>query len=509
MSAMTASSRRSEESPWKGLGEKFNRALAAPQMNYKVIMTVTVILVFIGLTMVLSSSMVSITNDGDGIAVFTEFLRQAAVVAIGLVGMWLFLRVRPETVRRFSPVLLLIAFILLVLVLIPGIGVGGAEVGSNSWIRIGGVGIQPSEVAKFSLAVWGAAVIAARSRSYTTTLSVMLPFFLVSGVFLVLVILQNDLGMMLSLGSVMIALVFFAGASGMLLLGIAVLGAGGAVLLSLAHSFRSSRFSSWYETFTLSFSEETSRGASYQSKQGIFSLADGGLIGQGLGQSRAKYYLPEATNDFVFAIIGEELGLIGAGLVVVLFGLLAWFGLRTAMAQVDPFLRLLAAALTMGITIQAFYNIGYVVGLFPMTGVQLPLISAGGSSAIVTLASLGLLASIARHEPKTISSMQHEGRPLIDRLLFLREPKPYTPGQQQRDRVREQPRRYGEPVTRPRQPAGEHERARATPRATTGSTPRGTRGRGAREAVPPPRPRRSQGPQGPQGTNDNQRHRRR
>ena len=105
MSAMTAYSRRSEESPWKGLGEKFNRALAAPQMNYKVIMTVTVILVFIGLTMVLSSSMVSITNDGDGIAVFTEFLRQAAVVAIGLVGMWLFLRVRPETVRRFSPVL--------------------------------------------------------------------------------------------------------------------------------------------------------------------------------------------------------------------------------------------------------------------------------------------------------------------------------------------------------------------------------------------------------------------
>ncbi|HIW92696.1 MAG TPA: putative lipid II flippase FtsW [Candidatus Corynebacterium avicola] len=468
--------------------------MASPQLNYKVIMTVTVILVFIGLTMVLSSSMVTNTQsvDAEGISVFTEFLKQALVVAAGLVAMWVCLRVRPDTVRRSSPFLLLGAFILLILVLIPGIGVGGTEVGSNSWIRIGGVGIQPSEIAKFAIAVWGSAVIAARSRTHTSASAVLAPFVIVSGVFVGLVILQNDLGMMLSLGSVMLALIFFAGANGFMLGAIGLVGVAGAGLLSLAHSFRSSRFSSWYETFTLTFSDATSRGASYQSKQGIFSLADGGLIGHGLGQSRAKYYLPEAANDFVFAIIGEELGLVGAGLVVLLFGLLAWFGLRTAMAQADPFLRLLAAALTMGIVIQAFYNMGYVVGLFPMTGVQLPLISAGGSSAVVTLASLGLLASIARHEPKTISSMQHEGRPLIDRLLFLSEPRPYTPGQQQRERVREQPRRYGEPVTRRREPVRERERSSATPR--------GTRGRGAREAVPPPRRRRSY---------DNQRHRRR
>src|SRR5699024_2594995 len=125
-------------------------------------------------------------------------------------------------------------------------------------------------------------------------------------------------------------------------------------------------------------------------------------------RSSDLYYLPEAKNDFIFAIIGEELGWVGASLVVVLFAVLGWFGIRTALAQADPFLSMLAATLTLGIVVQALYNISYVVGLMPMTGIQLPLISAGGTSMVITLGSLGLLANCARHEPKAISSMQHE-----------------------------------------------------------------------------------------------------
>ncbi|MEY8566707.1 putative peptidoglycan glycosyltransferase FtsW [Corynebacteriaceae bacterium 7-707] len=470
------------ESPWRGLGEKFRRALDTPQFNYKVILSVTAILVLVGLTMVLSSSMVSSIDSDSG--VFGEFMKQAVVVVAGLVGMWFFLRMSPGTVRNLSVFFLGISVVLLILVLIPGIGVGGTEVGSNSWIRFGGIGIQPSEVAKFSLAVWGAAVVAARSRVSNSARFVLNPFFVVAGVILGLVLLQDDLGMMLSLAAVVAAMLFFAGVSTTALLSVLAVAGVAGVIFSLQHAFRSARFSSWTETFTLSFDEATSKGATFQSRQGILSLSDGGLLGQGLGQSRAKWlYLPEAANDFVFAILGEELGLLGAGLVVVLFGVLAWFGIRTAMAQNDPFLRLLAAALTMGITVQAFYNMGYVVGLFPMTGVQLPLISAGGSSAVVTLASLGLLANIARHEPATVSSMQHEGRPLIDRILLIPEPEPYRPGQERRERVREQPRRYGEPVTRRRQPPpGE-------PAPRSGLPPRH---RGAREPLPEPRHRTSQ-----------------
>ncbi|MDN6260063.1 MAG: putative lipid II flippase FtsW, partial [Corynebacterium sp.] len=428
------------ESPWQGIRERGRRVLATPQFNYKVIMSVTAILVLIGLTMVLSSSMVTSIDSDTG--VFGEFMKQAVVVAAGLVGMWFFLRITPSTVRNLSVVFLGISVVLLILVLIPGIGVGGTEVGSNSWIRFAGVGIQPSEVAKFSLAVWGAAVVAARSRVSNSARFVLNPFFVVAAVILGLVLLQDDLGMMLSLAAVVAAMLFFAGVSTVALLSVLAVAAVLGVIFSLQHAFRSARFSSWTETFSLSFNDATSRGATFQSRQGILSLSDGGLLGQGLGQSRAKWlYLPEAANDFVFAILGEELGLLGAGLVVILFGVLAWFGIRTATAQTDPFLRLLAAALTMGITVQAFYNMGYVVGLFPMTGVQLPLISAGGSSAVVTLASLGLLANIARHEPATVSSMQHEGRPLIDRILFLPEPEPYRPGQERRERVREQPKR--------------------------------------------------------------------
>ena len=422
--------------------------LATPQLNYLVIMAVTLILTVIGLVMVFSSSMVTSYAGGSG--VWSEFIKQAVVVVIGLVGMRFALQLRPTTIRRLAPWLLLLSLLLLVAVLIPGIGVGGEEVGSNSWIRIGPLGIQPSEVAKLALAVWGASILPLSRRPGHASTAV--PVFIgATAIILLLVLLQKDLGMMFALAIVVLALVFFSGIStrvmGVSLVVLAVVG----TLFTTLHSFRSARFTTWLETFSLQFTADSSKGASYQSHQGILSLSDGGMLGAGLGQSRAKwFYLPEAKNDFIFAVIGEELGFIGAAIVVLLFATLGIFGIRTALAQKDPFMRLLAATLTVSVVVQAFFNMGYVVGFVPMTGVQLPLISAGGSSAIVTLVTLGLLANCARHEPEAVSSMQHEGRPFIDRLLWLPEPVSYKAGDRRRAERRSTTQVYGEPVTRQR-----------------------------------------------------------
>lgn len=441
-----------EDAPASKAARKRLARLATPQLNYLVIMAVTMILTVIGLTMVLSSSMV--TSYAGGSSVWAEFLKQAIVVFIGLIGMRFALQLRPVTIRRIAPWLLLFSFLLLIAVLIPGIGVGGEEVGSNSWIRFGPVGIQPSEVAKLALAVWGASILPLARRPGNSLITV--PVFMGgTSLILVLVLMQKDLGMMFALAIVVLALFFFSGINTRAIGWSMALLAGLGVIYTLSHNFRSARFTTWLETFRLDFAESSTKSSSYQSHQGILSLSDGGFLGAGLGQSRAKwFYLPEAKNDFIFAVIGEELGFVGAVIVVILFATLGLFGIRTALAQKDPFMRLLAATLTVGVVVQAFFNMGYVVGFVPMTGVQLPLISAGGSSAIVTLVTLGLLANCARHEPEAISSMQHEGRPFIDRLLFLPEPVPHIAGDQRRTERRSTTHVYGEPVTRQRPVGG-------------------------------------------------------
>lgn len=428
------------QSPWAGLREKWRRLLASPQLDYKVILLVTGILVVLGLIVALSSSMVTSST------VYSEFLRQAGNVIAGLVVMWLAMWVRPARVRALAPLLLGIAVILLLAVLVVGVG---DDIGSKSWLVIGPLSFQPSEIAKLALSVWGAAAVALHARRSPDVVGGLGAFILMSAVILGLVLLQRDLGMMFSLALVVLALLLFSGVATRFFVAVfGVLAVIGALAITTL-SYRSDRITTWFQALRLDFTGDSGQGAAYQAKQGLYSLSDGGFFGQGLGQSRAKWnYLPEATNDFVFAIIGEELGLVGAGFVIILFAVLGWFGIRTATKQKDPFLRLLAATLTAGLVGQAFYNIGYVVGLLPVTGVQLPLLSAGGTSAVITLGTLGLLANCARNEPETVSSMQHEGRPWIDRVLMLREPVPYTSGADHREQVRPQVRSYGEPVTR-------------------------------------------------------------
>ena len=441
-----------QNSTAKGVGAKISAVLDAPQLNYKVILSITLMLTAIGLTMVLSSSMVTARTPDT--SVWSVFLNQALYVVLGLVVAWLALRLRADTIKAISPWLLGLALFLQVALFIPGVGVG-AEIGSHSWIRFGSFGIQPSELSKVALAVWGAAEISSKTRQTDEFRPVLGRFLAVGTAMVLLVLLQKDLGMMLTVGIVLMALFFFSGVSARLIALVGGLMALLATGATIAQAYRSDRITTWKDTLFLNFREGSTSGPSYQSYQGLLSLSDGSLTGTGLGQSRAKwYYLPEAKNDFIFAIIGEELGWVGAIIVVVLFAFLCWFGIRTALAQADPFLSMLAATLTLGIVVQALYNISYVVGLMPMTGIQLPLISAGGTSMVITLGSLGLLANCARHEPKAISSMQHEGRSLFDRMFLLPEPLPYRAGEERRIERRNTTQRYGRPVTRRESTAG-------------------------------------------------------
>ncbi|MDO5075931.1 FtsW/RodA/SpoVE family cell cycle protein [Corynebacterium sp.] len=413
---------------------------ARPLTDYVVITIVVGALTGLGLIMVTSSSMTWSVLDGD--TAWGAAGKQAAMVVVGVFAYWSALRMRPAAMKRWAGALLVLAFLLLILVLIPGIGTGRESVGSQSWIALGPLRIQPSEIAKVAIAVWGSAYLADRVKTGRGWDTPNTRFLMVALCMVFLIFLQGDVGMALAFIIVVGFVLFFAGVHPRFIVAAVGVVGMGLLLLSMRGGFRSDRFTVYFDALFGSFQD--TQGKAFQSYQGFLSLADGSLTGVGLGQSRAKwFYLPEAKNDFIFAIIGEELGLWGGAMVICLFGILAWFGLRTAQRSRSRFQRLLAASLTAGVVAQAFINIGYVIGVVPVTGIQLPMISAGGTSAIITLFAMGLLANCARHEPEAISNMQNYGRSFWDRLLHL--PEPMVPNAR-RPKPQERPR-LGRPVT--------------------------------------------------------------
>ncbi|GAB3940591.1 FtsW/RodA/SpoVE family cell cycle protein [Corynebacterium tapiri] len=401
------------------VGSAQDTLLSLPGLDYLMIRILVLFLTGIGVVMAFSTSMT--WSVAEGATVWSTALRQCLMVAIGLMLFWVALKVPMRVVRSLAPWLLGLTLILLIAVLIPGIGTGREEVGSQSWIPIGPVQLQPSEIAKVAIAVWGANHLAGHRHDLTTIKSPFVQYVLVAGAFFLLIIAQGDVGMALSFAAVVAFTLIFAGIKWGIVASFAVVALLGMIGLFLSGGFRSQRFHTYFDALTGNF--ENTQNEAFQTYQGYLSLADGSLGGVGLGQSRAKwFYLPEAKNDFVFAVIGEELGLWGGALVIILFALLGFFGLRTAVRASNQFQGLMAAALTMGVVSQAFVNIGYVVGALPVTGIQLPMISAGGTSAVITIGSMGLLASVARHEPEAVSAMQSYGRPMFDRLFFIGEP---------------------------------------------------------------------------------------
>ncbi|AKS33634.1 putative lipid II flippase FtsW [Mycolicibacterium goodii] len=397
---------------------RFGTWLGRPMTSFHLIIAVTALLTTLGLIMVLSASGVySYDSDGSPWAVFG---RQVLWTAIGLVAFYIALRIRVQTLRKLAFPGFALTVVLLVLVLIPGIG--KVANGSRGWFVIAGFSMQPSELAKIAFAIWGAHLLAARRMERASLREMLIPLVPAAVIALALIVAQPDLGQTVSLGIILLGLLWYAGLPLRVFMSSLVAVVASAIVLAFAEGYRSDRVQSWLNPGA------DSQGSGYQARQARFALANGGVFGDGLGQGTAKWnYLPNAHNDFIFAIIGEELGLIGAVGLLALFGLFAYTGMRIARRSLDPFLRLLSATTTLWLIGQMFINVGYVVGLLPVTGLQLPLISAGGSSQATTLLMMGLLTNAARHEPDAVAALRAGRDDRMDRLLRLPLPEPYVP----------------------------------------------------------------------------------
>src|SRR3954451_20722686 len=299
---------------------------------------------------------------------------------------------------------------MLLLVLVPGVGL--KLNGARQWFNLGFANLQPSEIGKLVFALWGAHVLALRER-YLTTRSLLVPVLPVFGVLSVLLIAEPDFGGVVSLGLVLVGLLWAGGMPLRYFAWFLAAGAVGVVIMVKVAPYRMARITSFLDPFA-----DPSDGG-FQAIRGMYALATGGLWGVGLGNSAMKWnLLPHAESDYIFAIIGEELGFLGCLVVVTLYGVLAYAGFRIARRSTDRFVQLASVAITVWLIGQATMNMGYVAGLLPVTGVQLPLISAGGTSLVLTLFIVGLLARFALSEPAAIEAQQNRRRSRLSRWLL-------------------------------------------------------------------------------------------
>jgi cell division protein FtsW len=416
----------------RGPRTRFGAWLGRPMTSFHLIVAVTALLVTLGLTMVLSASGVhSYDEDGSPWAIFA---RQVLWTIVGLVAFYIALRMPVQLMRSLSFSGFALTIVMLVLVLIPGIGKEAN--GSRGWFVVAGFSMQPSELAKIAFAIWGAHLLAARRLEHASLREMLIPLVPAAVIALALIVAQPDLGQTVSLGIILLGLLWYAGLPLRVFMSSTVAVMISAAILAVSEGYRSDRVQSWLNPGA------DSQGSGYQARQARFALANGGVFGDGLGQGTAKWnYLPNAHNDFIFAIIGEELGFVGAVALLCLFGLFAYTGMRIARRSADPFLRLLTATATLWVMGQVFINVGYVVGLLPVTGLQLPLISAGGTSTATTLLIIGIMANAARHEPEAVAALRAGREDRMNRLLRLPLPESYVPTRTEalRDRLRSRP----------------------------------------------------------------------
>jgi len=340
--------------------------------------------------MVLSAS--SVTSYKDTNSSYTIFLNQLQFAVAGVIAALVASRLSLKIWKRISVPLLMAALVLQTLVFVPGLGV--SVNGNRNWIHIAGQQVQPSEFAKVALVLFGATVLTKKRRLLGRFTHVAVPLvFPAGGLLLLLVLGGGDLGTALVLLAIVGGMLFVAGVPARMFL---VAGAGAAALaatMALTSANRMGRIHTWLAGCT----DPTK---CFQTIHGRYALADGGWWGLGLGASREKWsWLPAAHNDFIFAIIGEELGLPGTLAIIALFGLLAFACYRLVLRSNDFFVRVATAGVMVWILTQALINIGGVIGLLPVIGVPLPLVSSGGSALVATLFALGMLVSFARNEP--------------------------------------------------------------------------------------------------------------
>ncbi len=384
--------------------------LDRPLASYYLVLGCTLLLLTVGLMMVLSTS--TAYDLDNGLPPYSMFIKQCMGAAGGVVIMWLAARSRPKLFRALAYPMLATSLVGLLAVLAFGVNIYGA----TRWLVIGGLQVQPSEFAKLALVVWGADLLARKDKfgQLTDGKQLLIPLLPVMAIFSMLVMLGDDLGTTFLMLVIFLALLWVIGTPGRLLAGMVGLMTFVVLMLIVVQPWRLDRISG----FLAAMHPNCQTPACYQLIQGKYALGSGGFFGVGSGASRAKWgYVPNSWTDSIFAILGEELGLVGTLCVVLLYGALGYAGLRIARRVTDTFARLAAATITVWLIAQALVNIGAVLGILPITGVPLPLISYGESSLVTTMAALGMLMAFARTEPGAAQALAAAGPGLPRRML--------------------------------------------------------------------------------------------
>jgi len=382
---MTTTRPVNQNTPSGGMSER----LAHPMLHYQILLGATGFLLALGIVMVASASSVFSyqQNNGNSWALAT---RQLIFAVIGVFLMIAVSKMHVDAIRRWAPLFMVTVGVMLVAVLL----IGTAVHGQKNWIDFGGpIRIQPSEFAKLAIIMWGADILDRKYHLLEQRNHLLIPVLPVSITVLLLVVLQGDLGTAMVLMPIMASLLYFVGAPRKWFLVMGAAGLAGIAALSIAAPYRMARFTSWLDPYA------DAQGTGFQVIHGQQALGSGGWWGVGLGGSREKWgTLPEAHTDFIYAVLGEELGIIGTILVLVIFTAIAIVGLRIARNTNEAFIQIASLGIVAWIVTQALVNIGAVLGILPITGVPLPLVSYGGSSLIPTLLAMGILMSFAKHE---------------------------------------------------------------------------------------------------------------
>jgi len=374
-----------------GLRQQLRRPLA----SYYLLLGGSTLLLAIGLMMVLSASSVySFRLHGSS---YYIFFKQLTWVAIGIPAAWLASRMDTRWLRRLAWPAVGVAVVLLVLT---QTSLGFAVNGNRNWLALGPLTVQPSEIAKLAIIVWAADVYARKERLLADPKHALVPVAPVIVLICALVVVQHDLGTALVLFAILLGMLWVVGLPARMF-GIAFSAVGVLVFyLAASNAERMLRMTSFMDPFA------DFKGAGWQAGHGLLGMASGGIFGKGLSASQQKWgNLPEAHTDFIFAVLGEELGLIGTLLVLCLFGAIAWAAIRLASTTEDPFVRYVTAGVTIWLMVQMIINIGMVLALLPVIGIPLPLVSYGGSALVPSLIGLGLLVGFARNEPEAKAAL--------------------------------------------------------------------------------------------------------
>jgi cell division protein FtsW len=380
------------------------------QLEYHLLLLVTLGLVAFGLVMVYSASSARAALAADDPAYYLK--RQALYAVVGLAVLAFLSRFDFQRLRSAVPVLVLGSFTLLLAVLALGESVNGAR----RWLTLGPAAVQPSELAKLGLALWVAAYLSRRPAPQSLG-ELVRPIGAVVGAACALILAEPDLGTAIAVGIMVTAMLVVAGTRLSVLAGGASIGVTIVLLAIWLEPYRRARLLSFLDPW------QDAQGSGFQAVQAMIALGSGGFLGVGLGESVQKvYYLPEASTDMIFAIVGEELGLLGAAAVVAAFVVFGYAGFNIALACKDRFGKLLAAGLTALVCGQAAVNMSAVMGVAPLTGIPLPFVSYGGSSLIVGLASVGILLNIAVNH-----AAESPAAEVSDRRRRDRRPRPARP----------------------------------------------------------------------------------